>query len=203
MSEVETGQAEDEPLSEEEVPAWEDGYLDTVSSRLMYHYDLEKDFRADGEHFSLYGEMEIHNQKQFLHPSISFAHHVSYEHLFARRTDRVTERELNRLVELGHSLADDWIDPDEEHYSTDFTFVTVAPDIPDEIHSMVTGLDERTLLKYGYNGHYEVNLVVVAPESEDSAANDAADVEEAFRTWQDIERERSGLLRSIARRLQR
>lgn len=200
MSEAETGHTGDESDSGA-VPTWDDEFLETVSGRLMHNYDLEKDYRVDGERFSLYGEMEVHNQKQFLHPSVSFAHHVSYEYLFVRRTERITERELNRLVDLGHGLAEDWIDPDEEHYSTDFTFVTVVPEIPDEIRSTVRGLDERTLLKYGYNGHYEVNLIVAAPEKEESVANDAADVEAAFRTWSDIERQSPGILRRIARRL--
>lgn len=200
MSEAETGQAADEPLPEE-FPTWEDEYLDAVSGRLVYNYDLEQDHRTEGEQFDMYGRMEIHNQKQFLHPAISFAHHVSYEHLFVRRVDRVTERELNRLVELGHDLADVRIEPDEEHYSTDFTFVTVVPEIPDDVRSMVADLDERTLLKYGYNGHYEVNLVVAAPEAEDLVANDAADVAEAFRTWSDVAGRRPGLLRRFARRL--
>lgn len=201
MSDVETGHTEDETLADE-MPTWDDEYLEAVSRRLVYNYDLEKDFRVDGERFSMYGKMEIHNQKQFLHPSISFAHHVSYEHLFVRRVERLTERDLHRLVELGHSLADDWIDPSEEHYSTEFTFVSVVDEIPDEVRPMVNRLDERTLLKFGYNGHYEVNLVVVAPEKEECIANEAADIEEAFRTWQDIEREEPGLLRVLVRRFQ-
>lgn len=199
MSETETGQTRGEPP--EDLPTWDDEYLETVRGRLMYNYDLEKEFRVEGERFDMYGEMEIHNQKQFLHPSISFAHHVSYEHLFVRRAERVTGQDLDRLVDLGHSLADEWIDPDEEHYSTDFTFVSVVAEIPDEIRSTVSGLDERTLLKYGYNGHYEVNLAVVAPGREDLVASDAADVADAFRTWEPVGSRRRGPLRRLVRRL--
>ena len=67
---------------------------------------------------------------------------------------------------------------------------------------MVAGLDERTLLNLGYYGHYEVKLVVEAPEARDIVANDAADVEQAFRTWDEIERTEPGLLQLISRRLQ-
>jgi len=66
----------------------------------------------------------------------------------------------------------------------------------------VRGLDERTLLKYGYNGHYEVNLVVVAPDQRDLVSNDAADVGEAFTTWEEIEREEPTFFDLVKRRLQ-
>jgi hypothetical protein len=173
-----------------------------VGGRLVHNYDLERDRRVRGEQFSLYGEMVIENKKHFLHPSIEIGNHHSYEHLFVRREGRVSVQDLDTLVELGHDVADEWIDPDEEHYSTEFTFVTVVDQIPEQVRSKVRGLDERTLLKYGYNGHYEINLVVVAPEQKQIVTNDAADVETAFRTWEKIEHEEPGLLQLIARRFQ-
>ncbi|QCS41843.1 hypothetical protein [Natrinema versiforme] len=184
------------------VPDWDDEYVDRVSDRLMHNYDLEKDRSVDGERFTLYGRMDLASQKHFLHPSISIAEHESTEHLFVDRVDSVDDRLLDRYVDLGHQLADDWIDPDEEHYSTEFTFVAVAPSIPDEIRSRVAGFSERTLLKYGYNGHYEINLAVVAPEPEDLVASENADIATAFRLWERIERKEVGLLGLIARRLQ-
>ena len=213
MSNADTGGTDDveepsdaEPIDGveelEEYPEWDDEYFMEVAGRLIYHYDLEKDKRAAGERFPMYGEMTIENKKHFLHPSIEIANHQSYEHLFAQRVDRIRTDDLDRLVELGHDLAADWIDPGPEHYSTEFTFVTVTEAIPDEVRSQVRGLDERTLLKYGYNGHYEVNLVVVAPEQRELLSNDAADVNEAFTTWEEIEREEPGLFGLIKRRLQ-
>ncbi len=221
MSEVETGtgvseadhdadgdadtDADDEEVDPfDELPSWEDEYLETLARRLMYNYDLEKDFRVEGhgERFPLYGRMELTSQKHFLHPSLSFAHHVSHEHLFVRRVDRVGTADLERLVEVGHALADEWIEANEDHYCTEFTFGIVASAIDDDVRAMVAGLDERTLLKLGYYGHYEVNLVVVAPEARDIVANEAADVEQAFRTWDEIERTEPGLLQLISRRLQ-
>ena len=187
----------------EEVPHWtEDPYFDRVSDRLMYNYTLERDHRLRGERWDLYGEMRVLNQKQFFHPALSFAHHESYEHLFVRRVDRVDTGTVGDLVALGHDLADDRVDPHEEHYSTEFTFALVAPAIPDAVREQVAGLDERTLLKYGFNGHYEVNVVVVAPSREEIVANEAADVTEAFTTWESIEREEPGLLGLLARRFQ-
>lgn len=198
MSDAEFGQTDDT----KQYPTWDDDYLMEVAGRLVYHYDLQKDFRVEGEQFPLYGEMTIENKKHFLHPSIEIGNHQSYEHLFTRRVDNVSTRELDRLVELGHELAEEWIDADEEHYSTEFTFVTVTPDIPAAVRSKVSGLDERTLLKYGYNGHYEVNLVVASPESKELVSNEAADVDTAFRTWEEIESDEPTLFDLIKRRLQ-
>ncbi|MDR5674579.1 Uncharacterized protein AArcCO_2866 [Halalkaliarchaeum sp. AArc-CO] len=185
-----------------DVPEWDDEYLETVSGRLLFNYDLKKEHAIGGERFDLYGHMELHSEKHFFHPALSFAHHESHEYLFVRRTDRPSEREIDRLVEFGHELADELIAPDEEHYSTDFTFVLVVPEIPDTIQSRVENLDERTLLKYGYYGHYDINVVVVAPDREELVASDGADVEEAFRIWDPIERDDPGLLGLIARRLE-
>ncbi|TYL38566.1 hypothetical protein CV102_12265 [Natronococcus pandeyae] len=196
-------EAERPPLEAcEGVPNWDDEYVDRVSDRLMHNYDLEKEYSVEGEVFTLYGQMALSSKKHFLHPALSLAEHESTEHLFVRRVDRADDRTLDRFVELGERLAEEWIDPDEEHFSTDFTFVAVAPSIPEEIRDRVSGFDGRTLLKYGYHGHYEINLAVVAPESEDLVASENADVATAFRLWDPIEREEPGILDLISRRLQ-
>jgi hypothetical protein len=184
------------------IPEWEDAYIDRVADRLAFNYDLEKGFAVRDERFDLYGEMTLHSRKHFLHPSISFAHHESYEHLFVRRVDRARSAELDRLIELGHELAAEWIVADEEHYSTDFTFVLVADSLDEAIHERVGGFSDRTLLKFGYNGHYEINLLVVVPDDEECVASENADVAAAFSLWESIEREEPGLLGLIARRLQ-
>lgn len=194
----------EEPSGERpaDVPDWDDEYVDRVSDRLLHNYDLEKAYRVDGERFALYGRMELRSQKHFLHPSISIGEHGSTEHLFVQRVDRVDERTLDRFVEVGEGLADEWIETGEDHFSTDFTFVAVAPSIPDAVRERVADFDGRTLLKYGYNGHYEINLVVVAPDEEDLVASENADVATAFRLWEPIEREEPGVLDLLARRLQ-
>ncbi|GGJ06971.1 hypothetical protein GCM10008995_16090 [Halobellus salinus] len=188
----------------ENVPDWvDDPYLDRVSDRLMYNYTLERDHRLRGTTWDLCGEMRVLNQKQFFHPALSYADHESQEYLYARRVDRPTVRELERLVELGHDLADDRVDGNEEHYRTDVTFVLVADELSDEVREFVDGQRERTLLRYGYYGHYEVNLGVVVPDDRDIVAGEAADVMEAFRLWEDVTDPDEGFLSRLAKRVWR
>ncbi|MDT3433897.1 hypothetical protein [Haloarcula sp. 1CSR25-25] len=185
----------------EEVPHWTaDPYLDRVSDRLMYNYTLERDHRLRGERWDLYGEMRVLNQKQFFHPALSYGDHESEEYLYARRVDRPTVGELKRLVELGHDLADERVTANEEHYRTDFTFVLVADELPEEVRSFVEGQRERTLLKFGYYGHYEVNLGVVVPDEQTAVAGEAADVVEAFVLWEDVTAPSEGFLSRLAKR---
>lgn len=185
-----------------DVPNWDDEYVDRVSDRLMHNFDLEKDRTVAGERFTLYGRMDLVSQKHFLHPAISIAEHATTEHLFVADLEGVDDGTIDRYVDLGHQLGEDWIDPDEEHYCTEFTFVVIAPSIPDDVRSRVTNFSDRTLLKYGYHGHYEINLLVVAPETEELVTSENADVATAFRLWEQIEREEVGLLGLIARRFQ-
>ena len=186
-----------------DVPDWDDEYVDRVSDRLMFNYDLEKDYRVRGESFTLYGEMRLESQKQFLHRSINYANHESREHLFVRRADSVSRADLEALAELGHDLADEWIVANEEHYGTDFTFAVVAPEIPENVREFVAGFADRNLLKLGYYGHYEVNLLVAAPDDEAVVESGNADVAAAFRTWTDVPeaREPAGLLARLVDRL--
>ena len=184
------------------VPAWDDDYLDRVADRLVFNYDLEKDRTVGGEPFALYGRLEMSSEKHFFHPALRFGYHESFEHLFCRRRDAVGVDDLEALVDLGHALADDWIDADEQHFSTEFTFVTVVNEIPGDVRSFVEGFRDRTLLRYGYFGHYEVHLIAVAPEREAIAASREADVEEAFRLWDPIEKQDPGWWQLITRRLQ-
>ncbi|EFW93580.1 hypothetical protein ZOD2009_00515 [Haladaptatus paucihalophilus DX253] len=183
------------------VPDWDDEYVDRVSDRLFVNYDLEKEYATRGESFTLYGRLLIETQKQFLHRSINYANHSAEEHLFVRRANSVRVSDLEALVDLGHELADDWIEADEEHFGTTFTFVVIAPDVPTEVDEFVSDFSDRTLLKYGLHGQYEVNLAVVAPENETLAASENADVGKAFALWQPLVSEKSGLLHRVVRRL--
>ena len=183
---------------EPDIPEWEDEYLDRVANDLKFNYDLEKDERVGGERFPMRGRLRMENRKSFLHESINYANHSIEEHLFVRRADPVSPATLERYVELAHDLADDWIDPDEEHQSTDFTFVLVAPEMPEDVRSFVSGFRDRTLIRFGYYGHYEVNLVVVAPDAEEHVASRNADVWRVFVHWVDPDEDgRGGLLSRI------
>jgi len=184
----------------EEVPVWEDEYVDRVSDRLMFNYDLEKDQRVRGEPFTLTGTLRMESHKQFLHPSIRYGHHETMEHLFVQRRDGVRVSDLERLVSLGHDLADERVEADEEHFGTDFTFVVLAPEIPGDVREFVADFKDRTLLKYGYYGRYEIHLLVVAPESETMVGSRNADIQDAFRLWEPLERDR-GLVARLKRRL--
>ncbi|WP_247002357.1 hypothetical protein [Halosolutus gelatinilyticus] len=204
MSGREAPKPEDLPAEiREAVPDWEDEYLDRVSDRLMYSYDLEKDYRLDGERWDLYGEMRVTTQKQFFHPALSYADHEAEEYLFARREPRPTVAELDRLVALGHEVADERIVADEEHFGTDVSFVLVADELPDDVREYVSGFRDRTLLKFGYYGHYDVNLVIVVPDAEDHVASEVADVVEAFTLWDDVSKSEEGVLSRFAKRFWR
>ena len=185
----------------EDVPHWDDEYVDRVSDRLMFNYDLDRDHRVDAESFDLYGRLEIHTQKKFFHPAITYGHHESYEHLFLRRVDDVRVATLDRLVALADDLADRWIEADEEHYATEFTFVVVVSEIPDDVREFVAGFTGRTMLKYGYNGYYETHLAVVAPDDEDVVTSKRADVADALTVWEPIDAAPPGPLERLKRRL--
>ncbi|QDX40307.1 hypothetical protein [Salarchaeum sp. JOR-1] len=192
---TDTDTADADPLAG--VPDWDDEYLDRVSDRLMHNYDLRKDEDVQGERFDLAGALHVENRKQLIHPSIRYAEHDAREYVFARRTDAVSVESVDALSELGEALADEWIDADEEHYETGFTFVVVAPEIPGDVRAFVRSHGGRTLLKYGYYGRYEVNLVVVAPDREDVVASEHADVASAFTLWDVDETEESAVRRLI------
>ena len=187
----------------EEVPDYDDEYLDRVSDRLMYSYDLDADVVVDGERFDLTAQMRMRNQKQFLHPALSYADHDVMEYVFARRVPTPTVAELERLVELGHRIADERVEGDEQHYGTDVTFVLVGDRVPGDVADFVDGFRDRTLLKFGYYGHYEVNLIVVAPDDEQIVDSEAAGPTGAFRLWEPVEEQTEGFLSRFARRFWR
>ena len=187
----------------EAVPDYDDEYLDRVSDRLMYSYDLDADVVVDGERFDLTAEMRMRNQKQFLHPALSYADHDVMEHLFARRVANPTVGELERLVAFAHGVADERVEGNEQHYGTDITVVLVADRISEPVAEFVEGFRDRTLLKFGYYGHYEVNLVVVAPDEERLVASEAASSAEALRLWEPVEKPDDGIFSKFAKRFWR
>ena len=187
----------------EAVPDYDDEYLDRVSDRLMYSYDLDRDVVVDGERFDMTAEMRVRNQKQFLHPALSYADHDLMEFVFARRVATPSVDAVERLVEFAHGIADERVDAHEEHYGTDVTVVLVADRIPDAVADFVDGFRDRTLLKFGYYGHYEVNLVVVAPERQELVASESADTAAAFRLWERVDSPEEGFFSRFAKRFWR
>ena len=187
----------------EAVPDYDDEYLDRVSDRLLYSYDLDRDVVVDGERFELTAEMRVRNQKQFLHPALSYADHDMMEFLFARRVSTPSVADLERLVEFGHAVADDRVEGDEEHFGTDVTIALVADRLPEAVAEFVDGFRDRTLLKFGYYGHYEVNLIVVAPDDEELVASEVADVAGAFRLWEPVAEPDEGFFSRLAKRFWR
>jgi hypothetical protein len=147
--------------------------------------------------------MRVRNQKQFLHPALSYADHDMREFVFVRRVSTPSRGEVERLVAFAHDVADDRVDGHEEHYGTDVTVVLVADRIPDDVAEFVSGFRDRTLLKFGYYGHYEVNLVVVAPDREALVASENADTAAAFRLWERVEPPEEGFFSRFAKRFWR
>lgn len=174
----------------EAVPDWEDEYLDRVSDRLMHSYDLEKDVRARGERFDMYGELRVESSKHLFHPSVQYANHHMREFLFADRRDRVSVADLERLVDLGHELADERVEANDQHKATEFTFVLVAPEIPEDVAEYVRGFKDRTLLRFGFHGHYELHLCVVAPEREAIVSSRRTEIDGAFSLWESVDEKR-------------
>jgi hypothetical protein len=185
---------ESETEADADLPSWDDDYLQSVAERLKFNYDLERDYAVRRHDFEMYGRLYVQSQKQFLHQSLNWANYETVEHLFVRRADGVSTADLDGLVELGHGLAEEWITPDEEHQGTDFTFVLVVPDISEAVRGYVDGFRDRTLLKYGYYGAYEVNLAVVAPDRADAVGSSEADVAAAFELWRELDGDGGGLL---------
>jgi hypothetical protein len=179
----------DDPLAA--VPDWDDEYVDRVSDRLLHNYDMEQDRTVQGHRFTLYGRLSIERRKQFLHPSVTYGDHETTEHLFVQRRDSVSVDDMERLSALGETLSEEWIDPDEKHFGTEFVFGVIAPDIPADVRQFVSSFESRTLIKYGYHGHYTIRLFAVAPDSEASVASPNTDVVRAFRLWDESEQRES------------
>lgn len=185
-TEFDTSHPDPEPV-QHEVPDWEDEYIDRVSDRLLSNFDMAKHSRVGNYEFDLYGRMLIKNQKEFFHPALRYAYHESTEHLFVQRRDYVSLADLEEFEAFAHALADDWIQHSEDHFETIFTFVVVAPAIPDDVRDFVSDYYERPLLKYGFNGHYQIKFVVVSPDDEDLVAGKDTDIWRAFQLWSNVD----------------
>lgn len=182
------------PGVREAIPDWDDPYLDRVSDRLMHTYDLEKDVRVRGERFDLAGELRVESSKHLFHPSVTYANHHMREFLYADGREGVSVADLERLVGLGHELADERVEPGDQHRATEFTFVLVVPEIPDDVRSFVDGFTDRTLLRYGFHGHYEIHCCVVAPDEEAIVSSARTEIDGAFALWDPLEASSGGLL---------
>jgi hypothetical protein len=183
----------------EAVPTWADEYLDRVSDRLLHNYDLEKDVVVAGEPFDLAGEMRIESEKHFFHSSLNYANHQAREFLYSRRQEAISVSELESLVSTGHDIASDRVEHSDQHFSTDVTFAIVVPTYDDAVAEFVQSFADRTLLRFGFHGHYEINLIVVAPEDRQLAHSRNVDVWKAFQTWEPIAAEEPNVWEKVRR----
>jgi hypothetical protein len=167
---------------------WDDPYLRAVARRLRHHYDLEQGMRLAGQHFPMVGHLQMTNHKHLFHTSLRYADHSIHEHVLVTDVGDPTESTVQRLVDVGHTLASDpaYLDPSPDHYSTTFTFVLLCRTLPEAVTDTVTELRERTLLRHGYHGRYTIEVVAVNPEREQVIASAGADIAPAFATWAEL-----------------
>jgi hypothetical protein len=186
MREFDTSHPDPAPV-QHEVPDWDDDYLDRVSDRLLSNFDMSKHARVGSYEFDLYGRMVIKNQKEFFHPALRYGYHESTEHLLVQRRPDATVADVEEFEAFAHALADDWIVDSDDHFETIFTFVLVVPEVREDVRDYVADYYERPLLKYGFNGHYQIKFVVVSPETETLVASEEADVWRAFQLWANVD----------------
>lgn len=167
---------------------WDDSYLRAVARRLRHHYDLEQGVRLAGEHFPMVGHLQMSNHKHLFHPSLRYADHSIHEHVLVTDVENPSESTVQRMVDVGHTLASDpaYLVPSPEHYSTTFTFVLRCRTLPEPFTTTVTQLRERTLLRRGYHGRYTVEMVAVNTEDEQCVASAGADIAPALATWAEL-----------------
>jgi hypothetical protein len=187
-----------EPTMDEEMPTapgidplerWDDPYLSAVARRLRHHYDLEQAVRVAGHHFPMVGHLQMTNHKHLFHPSLRYADHSIHEHVLVTDVESPSESTVQRMADVGHTLASDpaYLVPSPEHYSTTFTFVLRCHTLSEPFTTAVKQLRERTLLRRGYHGRYTVEMVAVNTEDEQFVASAGADIAPAFATWAELD----------------
>ncbi|MDW7670113.1 MAG: hypothetical protein SCK57_01630 [Bacillota bacterium] len=137
-------------------------YLDTIHSRLEAYFDIEKPYEYHHEPFDLYAKSDIRNERYFASKKIKVYAIENKEHVFIKKVNALTERELETFWQTLVSASDELPEPHEEHMSTIINGILVTMEAPDEnLQLLIQRKKHEKSFMLGLKGWVYVRLVVV------------------------------------------
>jgi hypothetical protein len=137
-------------------------YLENVSEKLSCNFDFMDNNEFRGTLFDLTAKSHIRNEKYLATKQTVLYAYENNEYCFFKTMDEVNFKDVDRIFNTIKHVANDFVEPSEEHMSTTFTgiIITEKP-IDEDMKRKIKKLRYQKSYKMGFHGWSSVRLVIV------------------------------------------
>lgn len=137
-------------------------YLQLIESRLQQYFDMERHHEYQHKNFDLYAQSKIRSERYFGSKKLKVYAMENYEHVFLKKTDGLTETELDGFWDALITATDEKVAPHEEHMSTIITGVFVMEKNPNpKILQQIEKKKYNKSFALGFKGWVYIRLLAV------------------------------------------
>lgn len=139
-----------------------ESYLENVSEKLKYNFDLIEIPEFDGIKFSLAAKSNIRNERFVATKGTVIYAYENNEYCFIRVMDDVTLEGVDDTFNALKKAMDDFVVPNDEHMSTVFTgIILTTGNVDANLEDIIKKFKYQKSYKLGFHGWTSIRLVVV------------------------------------------
>ncbi|MFA5576933.1 MAG: hypothetical protein WC983_06670 [Tissierellaceae bacterium] len=137
-------------------------YLDTIESKLISNFDIERDYILNNIDYDLFAKFYMRNERYFLTKKAVIYAMEANEFCLIKYFDSFTEADLHSFTQGLIDSKDTLINLDDDHMSSIITGVIVLKDRPlEEIAKAVEKFKYYKSFAFGLKGWVDIRLLLV------------------------------------------
>lgn len=148
-------------------------FKEALKGILQSSYDIEEPHQVAGRDFDFYGRFDQRNAKYLASKKLEYYAFSTYDHLFFKSVDEITEAFLEDIRALTEEIVDFYAKVDDEHMETHLTFIihTETP-LSDPVQKMIKKrMNFIKNFSFGLQGWAKLKLVIMVPTSNEVYVN--------------------------------
>ncbi|MDF2520258.1 MAG: uncharacterized protein K0R84_886 [Clostridia bacterium] len=107
-------------------------YLESLQKKFETHFKVERNVMLLGERIDIHASFSNVSGRTFITPNDVIDKCESYEYCYVKKTDRVTEDEIDAFGQFLKRIVDEYVEPGRDHMSTYVTGVIIGNSIDDK-----------------------------------------------------------------------
>lgn len=134
-------------------------YIDLLISKLERNFTIERDIVIFDNKIDLTAKFSNTSVRTFITKNDIIDRYDNYEHIYVKRYDNVTEKDVVTFGQFLKRISDEYIKPDKDHMSTFITGVLIGNHIDQNAIKIIEKFNYRKAFCFYLKGWCDVRLV--------------------------------------------
>lgn len=161
-----------------------DEYIDIISEKLTYNYNVEKEKDLNGTMFDLHAICNVNNSKFIGSKKIVVYAYDNNSYIYVKNFKTLSIEDVRNVLDANAEKLLTSTQVDSEHMSTHYTIVFVTESsLPSELKNFIKKYRKQKSYAFGFKGWSSIGVVLVSlGENEIVYNKDARKIYKAFKS---------------------